>query len=292
MEKPAYIISNSKVNQHGGNIFTHANESSPIPHIFTLSIHKTWLIEWDVNRLMGGQGSGKWTEALRLEDRSSLESLFQLLFSSRWYRACLRAVCNQAPTSLHLSDCIRGAWTLQCPIHKRAEPSRQPTQMLHTLTSGHPPTLCCVNDSLPHITVKTSRLCPCDQWKLCWKKVSLWNFSSRPSRHNEQHTKGQRCWADWLTRTWKQSNVNAGLSYSQLVRNSVSGLEWSIWENSLRRLICILPYDLHKLYSYIRYEICILCTFMSIYNVFIETVATCCRILQSVLWSHLPQPNI
>lgn len=71
---------------------------------------------------------------------------------------CLQAVSNEAPTSLHLSDCSQGAWAFQCPIHKRAEPCRQPTQMLCILTKGHPPTLCCLNDSLAHVTVKKAEL--------------------------------------------------------------------------------------------------------------------------------------
>lgn len=87
---------------------------------------------------------------------------FQTLFSSRCFLsfflffffscACLQAVSSEAPTSLHLSDCIQGARAFQCPIHKRAEPSRQPTQMLCILTKGHPPTPCCLNDSLAHVT--------------------------------------------------------------------------------------------------------------------------------------------
>lgn len=67
---------------------------------------------------------------------------------------CLQAVRNEAPTSLHLSDCSQGTWAFQCPIHKRAEPSRQPTQMLCIPTKGHPPTPCCLNDSPAHVTVK------------------------------------------------------------------------------------------------------------------------------------------
>lgn len=67
---------------------------------------------------------------------------------------CLQAVSNEAPTSLHQSDCSRGACAFQCPIHKRAAPSRQPTQMLCIPTKGHPPTLCCLNDSPAHVTMK------------------------------------------------------------------------------------------------------------------------------------------
>ncbi len=81
---------------------------------------------------------------------------------------CLQAVSNEAPTSLHLSDCSQGAWAFQCPIHKRAEPSRQPTQMLCILTKGRPPTPCCLNDSLAHVTMKKS-IADCevhDQWRL------------------------------------------------------------------------------------------------------------------------------
>lgn len=188
--KPAYIISNRKVNHHGANIVTQANESSLLFCPFTTpdswnEIKRDW---WGVR----GQGSGlrrtRWNTA-------ALESPFQMLISRRWYHTCLRAVCNQAPTSLHLSDCFRGAWVLQCPIHKRAEPSRQPTQMLHTLTWGHPPTLCCVNDSLPHITVKTaSRLRPCDEWRL-WsveKKSPFKTFHQRSADrpNNTQRVRG------------------------------------------------------------------------------------------------------
>lgn len=68
--------------------------------------------------------------------------------------ACLQAFSDEAPTSLHLSDCSLGAWAFQCPIHERAEPSRQPTQMLCLPTKGQPPTLCCLNDSPAHVTAK------------------------------------------------------------------------------------------------------------------------------------------
>lgn len=171
-----------------------------------------------------GQGSGLRRSCWKT---AAVESPFQMPFSRRWYRACLQAVCDQAPTSLHLSDCIRGAWALRCPIHKRAEPSRQPTQMLHTLTWGHPPTLCCVNDSPPHIMVKTaSRLCLRDQWRLWSERKSpfkTFHQRSGDTPNNTQRVRGGGlidshyqinpwllswgyCWA------WKRSNVNASIT--------------------------------------------------------------------------------
>lgn len=102
---------------------------------------------------MAGQRPGKWTQAHMLDAHITLAFILKL-FSRRCFCACLQAFRNEAPTSLHLSDCIQGAWAFQCPIHKRAEPSRQPTQMLCILTKGHPPTQCCLNGSLAHVTVK------------------------------------------------------------------------------------------------------------------------------------------
>lgn len=67
---------------------------------------------------------------------------------------CLQAVSDAAPTSLHLSDCSRGACIFQCSIHKRAEASRQPTQTLRVQTKGHPPTPCCPNDSPDHAIMR------------------------------------------------------------------------------------------------------------------------------------------
>lgn len=103
---------------------------------------------------MAGQRPGKWIQAHMLNAYITLALILKLFLFRYCYGACLQAFSNEAPTSLHLSDCIQGAWAFQCPIHKRAEPSRQPTQMLRILTKGHPPTQCCLNDSLAHVTVK------------------------------------------------------------------------------------------------------------------------------------------
>lgn len=66
---------------------------------------------------------------------------------------CLQAVHNEAPTSLHLSDYSLAS---QRPIYECAVPSRQPTQMLCMPTKGHPPTLCCLNDSPAHVMVEAA----------------------------------------------------------------------------------------------------------------------------------------
>lgn len=89
--KPAYIISNSKVNLYGGNIFTQANESSPIPHIIILFIHNTWLMEWDVNRLMGR------SEVREVDWGAHAERLQQwrVLFRCRFLGAGIALVCRQ-----------------------------------------------------------------------------------------------------------------------------------------------------------------------------------------------------
>ena len=128
---------------------------------------------WDVNSLKLGQRPGKWTEAPMCSLCTSVSLSFQTL-SLHWsccLCVCLQAVITEAPTSLQLSYRSRGAWAFQCPIHKRAEPSGQPTQMLCIPTKGHPPTPCCLNDSRAHVTAEKKKNpradCEvCDQWRL------------------------------------------------------------------------------------------------------------------------------
>ena len=143
---------------------------------------------WDVNSLKLGQRPGKWTEAPMCSVCTSVSLSLQTL-SLHWsccLCVCLQAVITEAPTSLQLSYRSRGAWAFQCPIHKRAEPSGQPTQMLCIPTKGHPPTPCCLNDSQAHVTAEKketqSRLW--SVWSVevgkCWEKYLpqfLWNFS-------------------------------------------------------------------------------------------------------------------
>ncbi len=137
------------------NICVHADILHPTQYYFFHSKHLTHDIgckQTDGGSEVREVDSG--THVLYIHNTLAVISNRVLVHESCCLCVCLQAVSNEAPTSLHLSVCSQGAWAFQCPIHKRAEPSRQPTQMLCIPTKGHPPTLCCLNDSLAHVTVK------------------------------------------------------------------------------------------------------------------------------------------
>jgi len=136
------------------------------------------------NTLMEGQGPGKWTRA---HERYILINLSLFKAGAGTPRpppppplVSARPVNSEAPTRLHLSDCSQGAGASQCPIHKRAEPGRRPTQALCVPTKGHPPTPCCVNDSLAHITEKKRRA-DCKVYRR-WRSESVETKYSAPAK--------------------------------------------------------------------------------------------------------------
>lgn len=134
---------------HSSNIFTQANEPSPITHYYF--VHSQQLTHGMRCKQTGGgvgvrgQGSG-----LR---RISAKSHFQTSFLS----AVIALVCGhfairRPPVCICLTASGEPGPSGALFI-RELSPAGSPHRCC-ALTWGHPPTLCCVNDSPPHLTVK------------------------------------------------------------------------------------------------------------------------------------------